>query len=67
MATAKNTSAAPALVALTALSVVVHDGVSYGPGTDAGDKLEVTGAQAQALIDVGVAELDAPTPAAAAE
>ncbi|MDR3370712.1 hypothetical protein [Rhodoferax sp.] len=64
MATAKNTSAAPALVALTALSVVEHDGVTYGPGMDAGDKLQVTAAQAKALVDVGAAALDEPAPAA---
>ena len=46
-----------ATVALTALVIVEHDGVKYGPGQPAGTDFEVTEAQARALFDVNAAKL----------
>ncbi|QDL55929.1 hypothetical protein [Rhodoferax aquaticus] len=52
------------LIALIALVAVEHDGVKYGPGQDAGDKLELPEAQAKPLLEVGAVKLDEPVAAA---
>jgi hypothetical protein len=52
-----------ALIALIALVVVEHDGVKYGPGQDAGDKLELPETQAKPLLEVGAVKLDEPVAA----
>lgn len=49
-----------ALVALTALVNVEHDGVTYGPGQPAGTDFEVTKAQAAPLLEVKAAKLKDP-------
>ena len=50
-----------ALVALTALTVVEHDGVKYGPGQEAGTDFKTTDAQAAALLSVNAAKLASPS------
>ena len=54
----------PVLLTLIALVTVEHDGVKYGPGQTAGDKLELPQAQAQPLLEVGAVKLDEPAAAA---
>jgi len=46
------------LIAVIALVAVEHDGVKYGPGQDAGDKLELPETQAKPLLEVGAVKLD---------
>lgn len=46
-----------AVLALTALTCIEHDGVKFGPGQDAGEDFEATEAQARPLIAVGAAKL----------
>lgn len=45
------------LLAAVALMAVSHDGVVFGPGQDAGDKLSLSPAQAKSLVDAGVIRL----------
>ena len=45
------------LIALTALTVVEHNGVKYGPGQDAGSEFEATEAEAAPLLQVKAAKL----------
>jgi hypothetical protein len=45
------------LIAATALVVVEHDGVKYGPDQNAGADFELTDVQAKPLLAVGAIEI----------
>jgi hypothetical protein len=47
----------PIPVTVKALRTVEHDGVSYGPGQEAGDTFDCTPVQAQALVSVEAVEV----------